>query len=265
MKACIDPGHTGINNGYSDPGAVGPFGTKESDITLLMAVEYAKELQTNGIEIILTRTSAMSLGNNEVSDLQVRCDIANRCGADLFVSFHCNSSDNPSAGGTETYCYKFGGQGEKLAHAIQERLNSDVDVPYNLYNRGIKEGNFLVLRNTNMPAVLIESAFISNPHEEKLLNDATFRIKVVRAAAGGTCDYLGIEYIDSETRAKQAAQSVEASQDPIPPQPDMTADEAINVLVNKGIVNSPVYWDSACQVVNNLDLLLIKIAKVLKG
>jgi N-acetylmuramoyl-L-alanine amidase len=185
MKICIDPGHGGY-----DPGAIGPSGLKESHVTLSIALKLREKLQLQGIQVVMTREWDTALGDNINADLNNRVQFANRNNSDYFISVHCNSSVNHSSKGTETYCYKFGGNGEKLARAIQSKLIGVTG----LTNRGVKEGNFAVLRNTVMPAVLIETAFISNPAEEGRLADDSWRDKSAEAIAVGVCNYLGIEY-----------------------------------------------------------------------
>lgn len=180
MRIVIDPGHGG-----SDPGAVGPNGLKEAHVNLAVALKVADKLRKAGVEVKLTRTSDVFI------DLQPRCDIANSFDASYFVSIHCNSATNRSAKGTETYCYKFGGKGEILAKAIQAELIAATGRA----NRGVKMANYYVLRRTNMPAVLTELAFISNPEEERLLGNPDFQEKCATAIAKGVGKVIGIQII----------------------------------------------------------------------
>jgi len=204
-KICIDPGHGGF-----DPGAVGPSGLKEKDVTLSIGLKLREKLQLQGINVVMTRDRDTALGNNENDDLINRATVANNAKADYFVSIHCNSA-GPTAYGTETFAYKAGGQGEKLAQAIQEQLIHTIG----LRNRGVKFANYAVLRNTNMPAVLVETAFISNPAEEKLLADDAWRDRFAEAIAIGICNHLGIQYkkevvwVDWKTILKKVAANPE--------------------------------------------------------
>lgn len=177
VKVCIDAGHGG-----NDPGAIGSSGTKEKDINLAVAKKLGELLKAEGISVQLTRLLDTTL---ELSD---RVEIANKTSADYFISIHCNSASSPTANGVETYCYKFGGEGEKLAKAVQEELVKATG----LFNRGVKEGNFQVIRETKMPAILIELAFISNPNEEKLLNTPQFQSKCAIAIMKGVKKMAGI-------------------------------------------------------------------------
>lgn len=185
MRVTVDAGHGGY-----DPGAVGPNGLQEKDVTLVVSKLLATKLQQAGIEVILTRDSDQTpWGPND--DLQTRCRIANEWGADLFVSVHCNSAANPAACGTETYAYKPGGQGERFARAVQDELIRALG----LTDRGVKYANYYVLRYTNMPAILVELAFISNPIEERLLGKPDFQDLCATAIARGIGRVIGVQII----------------------------------------------------------------------
>ena len=187
MKIFIDPGHNGRG---VDPGAVGLSGLLECDVALAVARLVNKKLQYNGIETKMYRDGDVPYyGGSSNSDLKRRCILANNWGADYFISIHCNSA-SPAAHGTETYCYKFGGNGEKLARIIQDKLIHTTG----LTNRGVKEGNFAVIRDTNMPAVLTELAFISNLLEEKILASPQWHDIMATAIASGICEFVGIQY-----------------------------------------------------------------------
>lgn len=182
-KVMEDPGHGG-----QDPGAIGPTGVQEKVITLAVAKKVAAIL-AQVAEVRLTREADQDLGVSLASDLKTRSRLANTWGADIFVSIHCNSADNSTATGTEVYCYTLGGQGEKLAKAIHDRL-----IPaLGLVDRGVKTANFAVLRQTKMPAALVELAFISNPTEEAMLESPAYQDRAARAIAEGIADYLGLQ------------------------------------------------------------------------
>ena len=187
MKVCIDPGHGGY-----DPGAVGPTGLREKDVALQIALQVGQRIQAAGIQVAYTRTSdAVSWPANINQDLAVRSQIANQTGADLFISVHLNSGSS-TAHGTETYYLQFGGQGEQAARLVQSNLTSVLG----LTDRGVKTANYYVLRNTTMPAVLVETAFISNPQEEALLRTAAFQEAAAQAIASGICKYFGVREVN---------------------------------------------------------------------
>jgi len=181
MKIYIDPGHGG-----SDPGAVGPTGLKEKDINLSIAIDVGQILQKHGISAILTRQDDSRV---ELAD---RVKIANDNGADYFVSIHNNSASNPAATGTETFAFPNSDRGTKLADAVQRSLVNEIK----LANRGVKHKGLFVLKNTKMPAILVEIAFINNPKEEKLLKDPGFLNKASIGISKGILTFLGMEYRD---------------------------------------------------------------------
>ena len=184
-KVVLDPGHGGY-----DPGAVGPTGLKEKDVTLAVALKVATYLHSPTFMLVFTRMSdQVPWPADEKRDLAARCSIADACNPDLFVSIHCNSAADRSASGTETFYYPGSAKGKALATAIQAKLVQALGTK----DRGVKENAGLaVLRGTKCPAVLAELAFISNPQEEKLLGNRDFQEKAARAIAGGIADYLGV-------------------------------------------------------------------------
>lgn len=173
MKIFINPGHA--PGGIPDPGAVGPSGLRESDVTADVSAMVVEYLQAAGCE-------AMSYQSDSLQDI---CDTSNAWGADLFVSIHCNSAENMNARGTETFCYSRGGNGEQLAECIQAQIVDSLGT----VDRGVKTANFYVLRNTECPAVLVETAFISNAVDEVLLADESKQDEFARAIARGVTDY----------------------------------------------------------------------------
>ncbi len=160
MKIFIDPGHGG-----KDPGAVAADGLKESEVNLDISLRLGKILENAGWTVKYSRTTDVYVPLDE------RAKMANDFGADYFVSVHSNSSDNKSAGGTETLFYKENTVSERLANSVQIHLCETIE----LRDRGIRQQNVAVLRLTKMPAILVEVAFISNPKEATLLGDPDFR------------------------------------------------------------------------------------------
>ncbi|AEG59875.1 N-acetylmuramoyl-L-alanine amidase [Desulforamulus ruminis] len=183
----IDPGHGG-----RDSGAVGPKGLQEKAVTLAVAKLVAEVLQGAGIDARLTRESDIALGSTTSADLSARVKAANQAGAEIFVSIHCNSATNNTAGGTETYHYP----GSTLGNTLAKAVHTCVIPALGRANRGIKTANFAVLRETDMPACLVEMAFISNPAEEALLGSAAFQETAATAIAQGIANYLGVELLE---------------------------------------------------------------------
>ncbi|MHB1126609.1 MAG: N-acetylmuramoyl-L-alanine amidase family protein [Bacillota bacterium] len=191
MRIVIDPGHGG-----KDPGAIGPTGLKEKDVTLTIALRLQRELARHGVDLTMTRTTDTEvnpLAINDSEELQARCDIANKAKGDYFVSIHCNSYTDPKSRGTETWILARGGKAEGLA----KNVHGEVVAAQGAVDRGIKTKAFYVLKNTNMPSILVENLFISNPAEEKLLRDNTFLVKTAQAMTKGILAYAGMEYIDA--------------------------------------------------------------------
>lgn len=178
MRLMLDPGHTG----QSDPGAVAG-GVREADITLDVALRVANLLQgAPGIEVRLTRTANRDLTTpyTQKADLQARCDRANAWPADLFVSVHCNAASNPDAYGLETYVHTYAPAAtEEVARSLHATL-----APLARADRGLKRANFHVLRETRMPAVLVELGFLTNAEDRRLLTDPTWQARVADAIAG---------------------------------------------------------------------------------
>lgn len=174
---CIDPGHGG-----KDPGAVnGEY--QEKRLALEIAYKLTDKITPYDFKVLLTRQ-----GDKYLS-LQERCDMANKCKCDLFISIHINSATNPAANGIETLCYEEF-QSKNLAKYIQKALISATGAK----DRGVKVTNMLyVLNNTKMPAVLIEAGFISNQEDLYSLVDDDYQDKIAGAIALGICDYFQIQ------------------------------------------------------------------------
>jgi N-acetylmuramoyl-L-alanine amidase len=173
MKITINGGHyPGL-----DSGAIGATGLQEAIVVKGIMGKIAGYLRVVGYEVL-------EVQENELCQIT---DASNNFGADLFVSVHCNAAANTAARGTETFCYKFGGKSERLAHCIQNQITTSIGTD----DRGIKEGNFAVVRDTDCPAVLVETAFISNLEDEALLIDEKERDQFAAAIARGITDYIG--------------------------------------------------------------------------
>ena len=167
MKIFINPGHGG-----NDPGACGN-GLREADVALNIGTRVENYLQAVGYDVKLF----------QFDGLQTICDTANAFKADLFVSIHCNSF-NGQAHGTETFYFYGSAKGAKLARRIHEQLTDSLP----LFDRGTKQAGFTVLEGTDMPAVLVETAFIDNSADARLLVER--EDDFARAIARGISDYF---------------------------------------------------------------------------
>lgn len=181
----IDPGHGG-----PDPGAIGPNKTYEKNNTLAIARAVNDLLKQAGAKVILTRDKDISPAANysQLEDLQARVNLANATKADLFISIHNDASLKPEIQGTSTY-YSAGNPKNMESLHLANSLQSAAIDTLGTTNRKLKEAGFYVLRNTTMPSVLLETAFISNPYEEARLQNPTFHKNVAAAILQGIYNY----------------------------------------------------------------------------
>jgi N-acetylmuramoyl-L-alanine amidase len=213
----IDAGHGG-----HDPGSIGRGGLQEKDLVLDVAQRLARRVKAElGAEVIMTRASDVFI------PLEERTAIANSRGADLFLSIHANSARNPDARGIETYFLSFAQDAHAEAVAARENavsaatmkdlqnlvkaitLNSKLDesrdfaasvqesmvaslrpVAPAIRDRGVRTAPLYVLIGANMPAVLAEVSFVSNPHDEKLLSTPEHRDRIADSLFTGVRGYL---------------------------------------------------------------------------
>ena len=187
-RIAIDPGHGG-----SDSGAIGPTGIMEKSITMRVSRELKRLLEAEGATVILTRTgdtevSEKGASATSVEELQARCDIANRNAADIFISIHLDAFSSPDARGTTGYYYVGGSADSKrLADCVKRHVIQHIGT----FDRGTKGENFYVCRHTDMPAMLLETAFISNPQEEQMMNSANGVEQAANGIAEGLAEYFG--------------------------------------------------------------------------
>lgn len=180
----IDPGHGG-----SDSGAVGPNGYTEKEGAFAISQKVASILNQSGAKVVMTRDSDVDVYGPNASarnELQARVDVGNNANSDIFVSVHCNAFVNPVANGTQTFYYGSSYQGQRLAQSIQEKMIE----ANGLRDRGISTCNFYVVKHSYMPAVLIETAFITNYDEEALLSDDEWQTTMAKAIAEGINEYF---------------------------------------------------------------------------
>ncbi len=174
----LDAGHGG-----SDTGAIGPTGVTEKGVTLRVAKALQKLLQAEGATVLMTRTtdtevSPKKVNASDVEELQARCDVGNDGNADIFISMHMDSFTNSTPSGTTGYYYT---KGSKASQRLAQYVSEGVVTALGTGNRGTKSCNFYVVKHTDMPATLVEMAFISNDKEEKLMNSEA---GINRAAEG---------------------------------------------------------------------------------
>jgi N-acetylmuramoyl-L-alanine amidase len=171
----IDPGHGG-----RDPGAIGIGGLQEKQINLTISQRVQQQLQAAGLTVLMTRSS------DQWVDLEARAQYANRAGAAVFVSIHANaiSMQRPEVNGLETYYLSSGGG---LARSIHQRVLAQTD----LADRGVRQARFYVLRHTTMPAVLVETGFVTGSVDAARFQNPAAVTQIADAIARGILDYLG--------------------------------------------------------------------------
>ena len=173
----IDPGHGG-----KDPGAIGIGGMRETDVVLEVSKIVEKLLSESGVNVKLTRKNEVDLG------LPQRVSFANSLDSDIFVSIHANASRGKrrDINGLETFYFK-GWRGRLLAKRIQKQV---LRVSPGSPDRGVKQGRYYVIKNTRMPAVLVEIGFLTGRLDARRLDKASHRKRIAYAIAKGILEYL---------------------------------------------------------------------------
>jgi len=216
LVVAIDPGHGG-----QDPGAIGPSGKREKDVTLAVARELARQVNaTPGLKAYLTRDSDVFI------PLPMRAKKARAAGADIFISIHADAAENRSASGSSVFVLSTKGASSQRARwladkenaadlvggvRLQQTENTLANVLLDLAQSGhmkasedaaghvlgglktignnhkpeLERANFAVLRTSDMPAMLVETAFISNPDEERRLTDPAYQRRLAGAVLDG--------------------------------------------------------------------------------
>ena len=186
FKVFLDPGHGGSDNGAA-------WGEKfdyveEDDLNLIIAFLLRYELLLSGFEVKMSREK------DEPATLGRRVAMANYWPADVFVSIHADAFHNITAKGISTHIYKFCSQESLILAAwIQGGL---IKKFIDHTNRGVKKSTFYVLHYSNMPAVLVESEFISNPETRRFLKEPENQIEIARAIGNGIKKYFAADHTD---------------------------------------------------------------------
>lgn len=186
MRIAIDPGHTGL----SDPGAVGNGGTTEAAVNMDICRHLYEIFGAAGHDVLLTRDGP----DDSVDDLYIRVAMAEQWAADVFISIHCNSFSDYRAHGFEVFTMRGQDESDALASSIIASMQAafpslDLRADYSDGDPD-KEAGFAVLKG-NMPSVLVELAFISNPIEEGMLADPIQQRLFAEAIANGVKSWAG--------------------------------------------------------------------------
>jgi N-acetylmuramoyl-L-alanine amidase len=171
----IDPGHGG-----RDPGAVGIGGIQEKVINTTISNRVRQRLQEAGLTVLMTREG------DQWVDLDARAQFANRARANVFVSIHANaiSMARPEVNGLETY---YLASGERLARSIHTSVLRNTD----MRDRGVRQARFYVLRHTTMPAVLVETGFVTGAEDAARFRNPAAVNQIADGIARGILNYLG--------------------------------------------------------------------------
>jgi len=191
VLVCIDPGHGG-----RDPGTISPYDTTfyEKDIVLDMSLRLRDKLEEAGVKVIMTREEDVELHSYWKEDVWARPRIANEANATFFVSIHVNAFDTKVKNfdiynGTEIYHWgKTHGEftSKQFAEIMGEEIDAVTDTKFN----GIAVQDYGVLRLSNMPALLVETAYITNKDDEQRLRSDEFRRNMVLGIFNGTMRIL---------------------------------------------------------------------------
>lgn len=213
----VDAGHGG-----NDPGTTSPYDKDfyEKDVTLDIALRVRDCLREAGIPVIMTRETDSRLANTQREDLLMRAQLANDSNATLFVSIHVNAYDLKYSGarqvnGMEIYYYnknKPSMYEDFDSKRFAEIMGKAIQASNGIYDRGILENNLSVLRNTVMPAVLVETAYITNQEDNDRLKSDDFRTQTAIGITEGikealdtlqAFEYEGDLYVFKETDSEQ--------------------------------------------------------------
>jgi N-acetylmuramoyl-L-alanine amidase len=189
----IDPGHGGTDSGASKGKVV------ESEITLDIAKKLKSYMENKSYDVVMTRSSDISLytlssieGTNQRKELDARSNIINNSGASVFVSIHVNSyPEFPKMSGSIIYYNPYMPQAKELSDSIQKQLNSITVKNFKRRKEVPQKADFYILMNSHIPGVLIETAFLTNTTERKLLMQNEFRLQIAKAIANGIDNYFG--------------------------------------------------------------------------
>lgn len=186
-KIMVDPGHGG-----SDAGAIGPEGNKESNVNLGVGLKLRDKLEDLGAEVRMTRETDRKVSHPDASqgeELRARVALANNWPAQVYVSVHSNSAANPAAHGTETYHSR---NASRKSREMAGNVHEEMVKATGFRDRGVKAANFHVIKNTFMPAILVETGFMSNPVEEQNLIDPVMQDKIAQAITNGVEETFGL-------------------------------------------------------------------------
>lgn len=199
---CVDPGH----GGYDGGARARTSGIWEKGINLSVCQKLASILEEEGAQVVLTRTADYALCDEEVpagmtkkrQDMERRIQIAKEEGATMLISIHMNEYPSRSSSGPQVFYRKEAESSRLMAGVMQHALISGLNPKR---KRVAQTGDYFILQ-LDIPSVLVECGFLSNPSEEKLLLDAAYQQKIAEAVAAGAAEYLQLAARQNETAPK---------------------------------------------------------------
>ncbi len=189
INIVIDPGHGG-----ADPGKIGASGSCEREVNLAISMLTGEMLTERGYNVFFTRRDDNGLYddsdvNKKAADMRKRCSIIEEAQADVVISIHQNSFTDSDVCGAQMFYYTHSAEGKKLAEIMQESFRKFVNTDN---TRGCKANDsYYMLIHTPCPTVIAECGFLSNPEEEKQLNDNVYRNKIALAITEAVEKYFG--------------------------------------------------------------------------
>lgn len=185
----VDPGHGGM-----DPGKIGINDVEEKEINLEISLMLRDKLEKQGIQVVMTRENDQGLydedsSNKKVQDLQRRVELIHEEQPVCVVSIHQNSYPDASVKGAQVFYYEDSTEGKKLAEELQNALIAQVDPENHRQAKG--NTTYYLLERTDVPLVICECGFLSNPEEAELLTDQAYQETLTDAIVSGILEYLG--------------------------------------------------------------------------
>lgn len=180
----IDAGHGG-----GDPGAIGGSGVVEKDINLNIALKLQQFIQESGGIALMTRVEDEMLSGNKRDDMKIRKKLREENSGDIFISIHLNSFPQESCKGAQTF-YANDEESKLLAEKLQKNMVKYLDEDNSRIAKKLTD--VYLLKNVNIPSVIVECGFLSNSKEEKLLSDEEYQSKIAFSIYSGICEYFNV-------------------------------------------------------------------------
>lgn len=181
----IDAGHGG-----GDPGAIGKSGSLEKEINLSIALKLQDFIEQNGGVVLMSRTDDNGLANSKREDMKIRRKLREENSGDIFVSIHLNSFPEASCSGAQTF-YANNEESKRLAEKVQKNMVKFLDESNTRIAKKLTD--VYLLKNVNIPSIIVECGFLSNSAEEKLLLDDEYQSKIAFSIYAGILEYFGEE------------------------------------------------------------------------